>query len=48
MSREEELSYVRMGTHILISKLMLRTGLTEAEIAREVIHAADLDEVATR
>ncbi|MEV1003433.1 hypothetical protein [Nonomuraea sp. NPDC050202] len=43
MSPDRQRSYVRTGTHILVCKMMLATGLTEGEIARAVIEAASFD-----
>ncbi|NRQ34496.1 hypothetical protein HII36_21975 [Nonomuraea sp. NN258] len=40
-SRGEQLAFVRAGTHILVSKLMLATGLTEGEIARAVMESRE-------
>ncbi|MCF6467383.1 hypothetical protein FAF44_03000 [Nonomuraea sp. MG754425] len=45
--RNEQLAFVRAGTQILVSKMMLVTGLTEGEIARAVMEAANLDGVAS-
>lgn len=47
MPPDQQRSYVRIGTHILVCKMMLATGLTEGEVARAVIEAANLDGVAS-